>query len=82
MDLAAGKSKKSKDICPWHGICNFLGQQCYGGNQMQAQTQDWRTLSEAASREQDPDRLIELVQELNRALWNREMQRRAHLSSN
>ncbi|HEX6804958.1 MAG TPA: hypothetical protein VF133_14860 [Terriglobales bacterium] len=49
---------------------------------MQAQTQDWRTLSEAASREQDPDRLIELVQELNRALWHREMQRRAHLSSN
>lgn len=46
---------------------------------MQAKTQDWRILSEAASREQDPDRLIELVQELNRALWQREMQRR-HLS--
>ena len=43
---------------------------------MQANMQDWRTLSEAASREQDPDRLIELVQELNRALWQREMQRR------
>jgi hypothetical protein len=46
---------------------------------MQAQVQDWRTLSEAASREQDPDRLIELVQELNRVLWLREMRRR-HLS--
>ena len=43
---------------------------------MQAQTQDWRVLSEAARREQDPDRLIELVQELNRALWQREMLRR------
>lgn len=43
---------------------------------MQAQTQDWRALSEAAKREQDPDRLIELVQELNRALWQREMLRR------
>jgi hypothetical protein len=43
---------------------------------MKAPTQDWRALSEAASREQDPDRLIELVQELNRALWQREMLRR------
>jgi hypothetical protein len=49
---------------------------------MQGQAQDWRALSEAASREQDPDRLIELVQELNRILWHREMQRRQHLSSN
>ena len=48
---------------------------------MQAQTQDWRALSEAASREQDPDRLIELVQELNHALWQREMLRR-HLLNN
>ena len=46
---------------------------------MQVKTQDWRALSEAASREQDPDRLVELVQELNRALWLREMQRR-HLT--
>ena len=49
---------------------------------MQAQSQDWRALSEAASREQDPDRLIELVQELNRALWQREMLRRRHLLNN
>jgi hypothetical protein len=49
---------------------------------MQTKTQDWRTLSEAASREQDPDRLIELVQELNRALWQREMQRRHLLKMN
>lgn len=47
---------------------------------MQVQTQDWRVLCEAARREQDPDRLIELVQELNRALWQREMLRR-HLST-
>jgi len=47
---------------------------------MQAQTQDWQELSEAATREQDPDRLIELVQELNRAIWLREIERR-HLSN-
>ena len=47
---------------------------------MQAQRPDWHALSEAASHEQDPDRLIELVQELNRVLWQREMLRR-HLGN-
>jgi hypothetical protein len=43
---------------------------------MQAQVQDWRVLSEAASREQDPEKLIKLVEELNRALLYRELQSR------
>jgi hypothetical protein len=43
---------------------------------MSVQTEDWRALSEAASREQDPERLIELVEQLNRALSESEMRRR------
>lgn len=49
---------------------------------MEAQVKDWRILSEAASREQDPDKLIALVEELNRALQYREMQTRRRFSSN
>lgn len=41
---------------------------------METQMQDWRALSEAASREQDPEKLIKLVEELNRALLRRELQ--------
>ncbi len=33
---------------------------------------DWRELSRAASQEQDPTRLMELVAQLNRVLENRE----------
>jgi hypothetical protein len=39
---------------------------------MEAQTKDWRALSEAASREQDPERLLRLVEELNRVLMQRD----------
>jgi hypothetical protein len=53
-----------------------------GGELMEAQAQDWRALSEAASREQDPDRLIELVEELNRALLRREVESRRRPSAN
>lgn len=60
----------------WQAGCYFPRQRCQGGDRMQTQTQDWLALSEAASREQDPDRLIELVQELNRVLWQREVLRR------
>lgn len=49
---------------------------------MEAQVKDWRVLSEAASREQDPEKLIQLVEELNRALLHREIQIRRHLSTN
>jgi len=33
---------------------------------------DWRELSEAAAGEQDPEKLMELVEELNRLLEERE----------
>jgi hypothetical protein len=49
---------------------------------MEAQVRDWRVLSEAASREQDPEKLIQLVEELNRTLLHREIQTRRHLSTN
>jgi hypothetical protein len=35
---------------------------------------DWRELSEAVSRETDPKKLLELVEELNRVLEERENQ--------
>lgn len=46
---------------------------------MQAPTKNWRALSEAASRERDPERLIQLVEELNRVLveCEREMRGRS-----
>jgi hypothetical protein len=49
---------------------------------MEAQIQDWRVLSEAASREQDPEKLIQLVEQLNRALLRREMQMQPRHSAN
>lgn len=45
-------------------------------------SEDWRALSEAASREQDPERLIELVQQLNRALLRREIELHHRLKVN
>ena len=41
---------------------------------MQTEFDDWRALSEAASREQDPDRLMQLVEQLNRVLRDREVE--------
>src|SRR5437763_16001562 len=55
---------------------------CNGGERMQAQGTDWRVLSEAASREQDPEKLIELVEELNRTLLHREIEARRRYSTN
>ena len=49
---------------------------------MESTAQDWRALSEAASREQDPEKLMELVDQLNRALLQRELQARHRLSAN
>jgi len=43
---------------------------------------DWRSLSEAASREQDPERLIMLVEQLNRVLQQRETLRKWGSSQN
>ena len=49
---------------------------------MEAQVRDWRVLSEAASREQDPEKLIQLVEELNRALLYREISIKGHVTTN
>ena len=49
---------------------------------METQQRDWRALSEAASREQDPKKLIELVEELNRALLRRELESKRRPSAN
>lgn len=45
------------------------------------EVQDWKTLSEAASREQDPEKLIQLVEQLNHLLLQRETQRKRLLST-
>jgi hypothetical protein len=49
---------------------------------MQAQVSDWRSLSEAANREQDPEKLIQLVEELNRVLLRRESRLKRRSSTN
>ena len=49
---------------------------------MRAETQDWRALSEAASREHDPEKLIQLVEQLNRALLRRELEMKRRPSAN
>ena len=49
---------------------------------MQAQLEDWRALSLAASQEQDPDKLIQLVEQLNRVLLRRELKTKAHKAWN
>lgn len=49
---------------------------------MQTETQDWRALSEAASREQDPEKLLRLVDELNRVLTRREQEMKRRLGMN
>jgi hypothetical protein len=56
--------------------------QLYGGVLMETQLQDWRVLSKAASQEQDPEKLIELVEELNRALLRRELESKRRPSAN
>ncbi len=40
-------------------------------------SKDWRELSEAASKERDPNRLMELIAQLNEALKQREERLRA-----
>lgn len=40
---------------------------------------DWRELSKAASREQDPEKLMELVEQLNKVLEERENNLRRQL---
>jgi len=49
---------------------------------MQTKVPDWRALSEAASREQDPEKLMQLVEELNIALLHREVEMRRRLAIN
>jgi hypothetical protein len=44
---------------------------------MQAECDDWRALSQAASREQDPEKLMQLVEQLNRVLLRQELESKA-----
>lgn len=48
---------------------------------MEARAKDWRALSEAASREQDPEKLIRLVEELNRVLTQRDTLKRRYATN-
>jgi len=48
---------------------------------MEPQAKDWRALSEAASREQDPEKLVRLVEELNRILSRCDIPRRRSLAT-
>jgi hypothetical protein len=42
--------------------------------------EDWRTLSELAAKEEDPEKLMDLVQRLNKALDQEERARLHHIS--
>jgi hypothetical protein len=66
----------------WHGACNQYRSNPFQEVIMQISGENWRALSEAASREQDPERLIQLVEELNRVLLRQELERRRRLSAN
>ncbi len=41
------------------------------------ESKDWRELSEAASREKDPQKLMDLIRALNKALERREREQRS-----
>src|SRR5690349_15777597 len=49
---------------------------------MQTKITDWRALSEAASQEQDPEKLMQLIEELNLALLHREVEMHRRLAIN
>jgi hypothetical protein len=49
---------------------------------MQAEREDWRALSQAASEEQDPEKLIQLVEQLNCVLLRRELEKKAQKAWN
>ena len=49
---------------------------------MQTELEDWRALSEAASREQDPEKLMDLIERLNSALLHREVEISRRLAVN
>jgi hypothetical protein len=73
--VRSAKSQKIQDGqgLAWQMLLGWVNPFC-GGEVMETQAQDWRALSEAASREQDPQKLMELVEQLNRALLRRELQ--------
>jgi hypothetical protein len=76
--------QKTKTQQSWHGKCNIPGHTRYSvlwRQAMEAQAKDWRALSEAASREQDPERLIRLVEELNRVLTQRNTIKRRYTTN-
>ena len=59
-------------MCLWYAEC--IQQGSYATEvDMQIELEDWRTLSKAASQEQDPDKLIQLIERLNHALSYREL---------
>ena len=49
---------------------------------MTPQTSDWKDLAEQASSEMDPEKLLNLVSQLNRVLGEREERSRALLQGN
>ena len=48
---------------------------------MQTELEDWRALSKEASQEQDPEKLIRLIERLNRALLYREVEMKKRLAT-
>jgi hypothetical protein len=76
------KYLKIKLSSTWHKACTYNGQQMLTEANMQTEFEDWRALSEAASQEQDPDKLMDLIERLNRALLHREVEMSRRLAVN
>ena len=69
----------------WRNLAN--GMHLHGATMlteanMQTELEDWRALSEAASQEQDPEKLMDLIERLNRALLHREVEISRRLAVN
>ena len=68
----------------WHGNCSYQSHTQLGGTlrlmggvmSYDLVAKDWRELSEAASQERDPKRLLDLVTKLNAVLKEREDKKR------
>jgi hypothetical protein len=75
---------KKLGFVTWHGNCNQSSTRNLAENSVvegesmsyNLVAKNWRELSEAASKEQDPQKLLELVTELNEVLKKREDQKR------
>jgi hypothetical protein len=79
------KFNKNQDVPDWQATCSTQLRYFYiSQNEVEDMKtivrRSWRELSEAAAREQDPEKLLQLVEELNKALEEQENQWKQQIS--